>query len=244
MKTIVIDKINNLYLDYIQTHDLSDLTNPELFIFNKLIGFIRDGNYTNRRNKQVILNSWQKYSNKELAELLNVSVSAISYTKRDINFDLTNSLGAGVTELIKDKRFAELNDLIDRESFYLAQDLLLPPSLLKTINCTYETESEELKNLKSDVIYELENQLTKAPTDRLPTVNQALHFIHQLFLPRLNQTLEYFDIEYLKGLIDILLGNRGTPEARHALLDLLNTPSTFEENIKISYMSNFWDNFQ
>lgn len=240
----MIDEINDLYLDYIQTNNFYDQPTPELIIFNKLIDFIRTGDYTNRRNKKVILNFWTKYSNKELADRLNLTVSTISYAKRDINIDLMNSLGENIVTLLKNRQFEKVNRIIDSETKYLSQGIMFPSELLRKINDKYKEDLNKCGHINQDTMCNLTNQLVDGSTRQLPEVDQALHLLHQFFLPRVLDTIEYYNIWYLQPMVEILFGTAGTAEARRALLEILETPSEFELDMTVEYTNTLLDNFQ
>lgn len=239
MNTFMIDTIFRLYSAYISTRETSD-EDSNLFIFNSLIDYIKLGNYTQRKHKKIILNFWMTYNNIELAELLNVTVSTISYAKKDICLDLKKSLGSTLISLIRNEQFCEINQLLLIENDYLTYKTLLSPCLIKEVNTLYESEKNsqedwEQKRVIADSL--LVNALSNETNKEATKTRQILQFTQLNFFPNTARLIKYFDIYQLKLIIDILQKNHGTAELRHKLLNyLIYTPSKWENEV-VDYLT-------
>lgn len=232
----MIDKINSLYANFFREQNHCKF---ESFCttFNELMQFIYDGNYTNRRNKTVILKNWNKLNNRELAELLGISVSSISYAKRDICHDLVNSLGYSIISYIENNNFLEISNILATEKYFLNLQILFPETIIHDINQTYTNDIKNLNSSQNSISRETEEMLKKSNFKlyNFPKeLKQSLVFLQNYFLPKAISILCTYDInnEVTKDIIDILNKRKGTAEDRHAILNyFLDSTSTLEEEI-------------
>lgn len=241
----MIDEIYKLHSAYISTHGASD-KDISLFVFNGLLDYIRVGKYTERRNKKIILNYWMTHSNKELAELLNVTVSSISYAKKDICSDLKKALGGTLVSLIRNGQFEKISQLIIIENDYSNYETIIPSCLIKEIDALYDSEKashEDWKQKSFRVEKELVNALSGKTDIKSKETHYLLQFLQRNFFPKTTIIVEYFDIYQLKLITDILQGKHGTAEIRHNLITYLNlTPSDWENEVIEYFELKFFEN--
>lgn len=235
----MIDKINRYYLNHILENG-TDETDFEFIVFTNLMDYIRNGAYSTRRNKSLILKYWTEYNNNELAALLGISTSSISYAKKDICNDLKNALGLSIVTLIENKNFEKINEILMIEFDYSNQETLLPHCFIKNIDKAYQQvkiKQVDCKQAEHLASKQLHKDLFDKNSPRSEDLDNLLHFIQRNYFPRTEKMIGYFDIYKLKEVTDILLGIRGTAEIRHELISILTESSSrFEKELNIKNM--------
>lgn len=241
----MIDEIYKLYSNYIFKYGGNE-NDFNFYVFTDLIKYIQAGKYTERRNKKIILDHWMTHSNRELSDFLRVTVSSISYAKKDICLDLKQSLGGTLISLVKNKQFEEINQLLMLESDYQHYETLLPNCLTKKIDVLYNSEITNQEDWKQKLLLadkKMTEILSDEPSIKLEETHQLLHFIQRHFSPRADSMMRYFDIYQLKLIVDILEGNHGTAEMRHNLIKYLrDSPSRFEDDLAMFDMERVLNN--
>lgn len=240
----MIDKIYKLYSDYILKYGVNE-NDLNFSVFTNLLEFIRAGKYTERRSKKIILDHWMTHNNKELADLLEVTVSSISYAKKNICLDLKQSLGGTLISLVENKQFKEISQLLMVENDYLDYETIIPSCLVKEINALYESKitiDEDWKQkaiiADKELVNDLSNKTAVISTETL----QLLQFTQHHFFPNVADLIKDFDIYRLKQIMDILHGNNDTAEMRHNLLNyLIDTPSVWEQEVRDYLKFKFYE---